>query len=92
MLCGVTGATSQGARMQRVKVNSKFQIALPTSVRTQLGIQQGDELLIDVRGNHVVLMREPKDYAAALAGLHADVWEGVDPQAYVRGLRDACSH
>ena len=78
--------------MQRVKVSSKFQIALPSSVRKRLGIQQGDELLVEVRGNHIVLMREPPDYAAALAGLHADVWEGIDPQAYVEDLRETCGH
>ena len=76
--------------MSTVKVSSKFQIALPAAVRRRLGIKQGDRLLIDVRGNHILLMREPDDYAAALAGLHADVWSGVDPQEYIRREREAC--
>jgi AbrB family looped-hinge helix DNA binding protein len=84
--------SSTEAKMQRVKVSSKFQIALPSSVRKRLDIRQGDELIVDVRGSHIVLMREPQDYAAALAGLHADVWEGIDAQAYVRELREACDH
>ena len=78
--------------MQSVKVSSKFQIALPASARKRLGIKPGDRLLVEVSGNHLLLMRQPEDYAAALAGLHADVWDGVDPQQYIRELREACSH
>jgi AbrB family looped-hinge helix DNA binding protein len=75
--------------VQTVKVSSKFQIALPARVRKQLEIRPGDRLLVDVRGDHIMLMREPEDYAAALKGLHAEVWEGVDPQEYIRRERDA---
>ena len=75
--------------MQAVKVSNKFQIAVPAEVRRRLGIKQGDRLLVDVRGNHVLLMREPEDYAAALAGLHAEVWSGIDPQEHVRREREA---
>ena len=75
--------------MQKVKVSGKFQIALPAAVRRQLGIERGDHLLVDVRGKHILLMREPEDYAGALAGLHAEIWEGVDPLEYVRREREA---
>jgi len=75
--------------VQTVKVSSKFQIALPARIRKQLEIKQGDRLLVDVRGDHIMLMPEPKNYAAALKGLHAEVWAGVDPQEYVRRERDA---
>ena len=79
----------EGVRVQTVKVSDKFQIAVPAAIRKQLGIKRGDHLLVDVRGDHIVLMREPSDYAAELAGLHAEVWEGVDPQEYVRREREA---
>lgn len=75
--------------MQTVKVSDKFQIAVPAQARRRLGIKRGDRLLVDVRGDHIVLMREPDDYAERLAGLHADVWAGVDPQEYVRREREA---
>ena len=75
--------------MQTVKVSSKYQVAVPAAARRQLGIREGDRLLVDVRGNHLLLMREPDDYAKALAGLHAEVWSGVDPQEYVRREREA---
>ena len=75
--------------MQAVKVSDKFQIAIPAAVRRQLGIKRGDRLLVDVRGDHILLMREPDDYAEKLAGLHTEVWSGVDPQEYVRREREA---
>jgi AbrB family looped-hinge helix DNA binding protein len=86
------GAKPAGDAMQRIKVGRQFQIALPANVRRELGSQPGDQLPVEVRGNHLLLMREPEDYAAALAGLHAEVWDGIDPQAYIRELREACSH
>lgn len=70
-------------------MSSKFQIAVPAAARRQLGIKQGDHLLVDVQGDHLVLLPKPEDFAAALAGRHAEVWAGVDPDEYVRGERDA---
>ena len=75
--------------MQSVKVSDKFQIAVPASVRRALGIKRGDRLLVDIRGNQIVLRREPSDYATELAGLHAEIWEGVDPNEYIRHEREA---
>ncbi|MBI4494319.1 MAG: AbrB/MazE/SpoVT family DNA-binding domain-containing protein [Chloroflexi bacterium] len=75
--------------MQAVKVSNKFQIAIPAAVRRRLGIKRGDRLLVDVRGDHVLLMREPENYSAKLAGLHAEVWSGVDAREYVRREREA---
>ncbi|MGH2350673.1 MAG: AbrB/MazE/SpoVT family DNA-binding domain-containing protein [Chloroflexota bacterium] len=75
--------------MQTVKVSGKFQIAVPATARRRLGIKEGDRLLVDIRGNHLLLMREPEDYAKTLAGLHAEVWSGIDPLEYVQGERDA---
>ena len=73
--------------MQTVKVGSKFRITLPAEARRRLGIRPGDRLICDVRRNHVLLMREPESYAERLAGLHAEMWAGVDPVEYVRGER-----
>ncbi len=73
----------------RVKVSSRYQIAIPSVVRRKLGIRTGDRLLVDVRGDHVILMPEPEDFARHLQGLHREVWEGEDPQEYVRRERAA---
>jgi len=76
-------------KRQTVKVSSRYQIAVPQSVRQQLGIASGDRLLVEVRGNTIILLPEPDNYVAHLAGLHADVWNGVDTDAYMRAERDA---
>jgi len=74
--------------MDSASTDGPFQITVPLAVRRQLGIKRGDRLLIGIRGEHVILMREPADYVAALAGLHAEVWEGVDAREYVRRERE----
>ncbi len=73
----------------RVKVSSRFQITVPSAIRKQLGIQSGDQLLIEVYAGHAVLIPEPENYARKLRGLHSEVWQGVDTDAYLRGEREA---
>ncbi len=73
----------------RVKVSNRFQIAVPAEARRRLSIKEGDHLLVDVREDSIVLVPEPRDYAARLRGLHREVWEGVEPQEYVRQEREA---
>ena len=73
----------------RVKVSSKHQISMPSEARKRLRIKAGDHLLVDVRDGYIILMPEPKDYSQHLQGLHREVWEGVDPQEYVRQEREA---
>lgn len=78
--------------LQTVKVSSKHQIALPAAVRRELGIETGDELLVAVSAGHVVLVpkpQSPREWAKRLAGLHKEMWEGIDPREYVRTERKA---
>ena len=73
----------------RVKVSSRYQIAVPAAARKRLQITRGDRLLVDVRDGYLVLIPEPRDYSKRLRGLHREVWEGVEPQEYVRQEREA---
>ena len=73
----------------RVKVSSRYQIAVPAAARKRLQIRRGDRLLVDVRDGYLVLIPEPRDYSKRLRGLHREVWEGVEPQEYVRQEREA---
>ncbi len=75
--------------MARVKVSNRYQIAVPSAVRKTLHIEAGDHVLIEVRNGHAILVPEPADYSEHLRGLHREVWEGVDPEEYVRGEREA---
>jgi AbrB family looped-hinge helix DNA binding protein len=72
-----------------VKVSSRYQIAVPKLARQLLGIERGDRLLVEVKRGILLLVPEPKDYVAHLAGLHRQVWEGVETEEYLRGEREA---
>ena len=66
-----------------VKVSRRYQIAVPAVVRQQLNIQSGDRLLVDVQDGMIILLPQPEEYARHLAGLHHEIWEGVDAQKYI---------
>ena len=70
-----------------VKLSAKHQIVIPREVRQQLGLAAGDGLLVEVRGNTIVLVARPRSYAKRLCGLHREVWGNVDATAYVSGER-----
>ncbi|MFQ5614119.1 MAG: AbrB/MazE/SpoVT family DNA-binding domain-containing protein [Anaerolineae bacterium] len=72
-----------------VKVSNRFQIALPSLARKRLNIQAGDRLLVDVQDNMIILLPQPQDYVDHLAGLHRDIWRGVDTAVYLREEREA---
>jgi AbrB family looped-hinge helix DNA binding protein len=72
-----------------VKVSSRYQIAVPQAARRQLNIQRGDRLLVDIQDELIVLIPAPTDHTAQLAGLHKEIWQDIDADAYLRGERDA---
>jgi AbrB family looped-hinge helix DNA binding protein len=72
-----------------VKVSNRYQIALPSKARKQLNIQAGDRLLVDIQEGLIVLSPQPHNYVEYLAGLHQEIWEGVDTTAYLQQEREA---
>ena len=72
-----------------VKVSSRYQISIPRIARERLNIRSDDRLLVDVQDGLLILAPQPQDYAAHLAGLHRDVWAGLDTTAYLDGEREA---
>ena len=72
-----------------VKVSNRYQIALPSIARKQLNIQAGDRLLVDIQEGLIVLSPQPHNYVEYLAGLHQEIWEGVDTTAYLQQEREA---
>jgi len=73
----------------RVQVTDDFLVAVPDEARRRLNIERGDNLLVEVRDNAIILMPEPHDYARRLRGLHREVWEGIEANEYVRQEREA---
>jgi AbrB family looped-hinge helix DNA binding protein len=62
--------------MQKVKVTRKGQTTIPIEIREQLGIKEGDELMVEATNQGVYFKRIPKltDCAGIFAG-HANVEE-----------------
>ncbi len=44
--------------MEESTVTSKHQVTIPKKIREQTGIQMGDTLLFEARGDHVLLRRK----------------------------------
>lgn len=74
-----------------VKVSQKYQIAIPSYARKLLVIEAGDRLLVDVQDGLLLLIPEPADYVAQLAGLHHEVWQDVNTAVYLNEERSACT-
>lgn len=73
--------------METVEVSEQYQITLPSGTRRELGIEAGDRLMAVVQGGMLLLMPQPRDYVQAMAGLHREVWQGIDTTAYLREER-----
>lgn len=71
--------------MYEVKLSSKNQIVIPREARNALRAKAGDKLLVVVRGNTVILLRKPKQYSKAIAGLG----RGLYPLDYLKREREA---
>jgi AbrB family looped-hinge helix DNA binding protein len=62
--------------MQKVKVTRKGQTTIPIEIREQLGIKEGDELMVEATEHSVVFKKIPRieDCVGMFAG-HASVEE-----------------
>jgi AbrB family looped-hinge helix DNA binding protein len=72
-----------------VKVSNRYQISLPSVTRKQLNIRAGDRLLVDVQEGMIILLPQPQDYVEHLAGLHREIWQGLDTTEYLKQEREA---
>jgi AbrB family looped-hinge helix DNA binding protein len=71
-----------------VTLSSKNQIAIPKSARKKLAIGPGDQLILDVEKDSLILKPKPKSYSKHLRGLHGAIWHEVDATEYVRKERE----
>lgn len=72
-----------------IKISKRYQISVPAAARDRLNLQSGDRLIVDIQDGMLILLPLPRRFADHLAGLHREIWEGVDAQAYVDQERDA---
>ena len=70
-----------------VKLSSKFQVVIPQQARTALNLAAGDELLVLVKEDRIVMVPRPKSFTDKLAGLHKEIWQ--DSESYLKSERDS---
>lgn len=71
--------------MHEVKLSAKNQIALPREVRDALKVKAGSRLIIIIRGDTAIILRKPKRYSKAMAGMA----RGIYPSDYLQRERDS---
>lgn len=57
--------------IQAIRVRRKGQITLPADIRDELGLREGDRLMIERRGKEIVLV-SPEDVVDPTAGIFKD--------------------
>ncbi|MFQ6134169.1 MAG: AbrB/MazE/SpoVT family DNA-binding domain-containing protein [Armatimonadota bacterium] len=72
----------------RAKLSTKNQVVIPKAIRDKLGIQSGDVLLLRAEDGILYAVPEPQDWATALQGVGAEIWDGVEVKEYIRQLRE----
>lgn len=60
------------------KLSTKNQIVIPKEARQAMGVKGGDELLVVVKNDLMLIMPQPKRYAKALQGMA----KGIYPTEY----------
>jgi AbrB family looped-hinge helix DNA binding protein len=60
--------------MAQVTLSSKNQIVIPREARKALGLKAGDQLLVVVRGESVMVLKKPKSFHKAIRGLGAGIY------------------
>ena len=71
--------------MADTTLSSKNEIVIPREARQALGRKPGDKLLVVVRGQHLIVMKKLKSFAAALCGIA----RGVYPEDYLHKERES---
>ena len=60
------------------KLSSKYQIVIPKKIRKKLNLNSGDELIMKVEDDKIIMRPKPKSYTEYMLGLGKEVWETGD--------------
>ena len=71
--------------MPHATLSAKNQIVIPRDAREALGLKAGDQLLVVVRGDKVIVLQKPKNHHSAIRGLKS----GQYPSGYLKKERDS---
>lgn len=75
--------------MSVVAVSKKWQVVIPKAVRERIrGLKPGGRVEVRCEDERIVIVPLERSVVSTLYGLGADVWKGIDPVRYQRGLRE----
>jgi AbrB family looped-hinge helix DNA binding protein len=60
--------------MATATLSAKHQIVIPREARQALRLKAGDQIVVVVRGDKVLLLQKPKAYHAAIRGAGREVY------------------
>lgn len=63
--------------MRRTRLSSKSQITLPADYRRRLGVEPGEELLMDFQDDRIVLLKNSGSALDELRALPPEIWAGA---------------
>ena len=72
--------------MPTARLSSKSQIVIPAEIRRRLGIEPGDELLVEVEDDRIVIRKSSKSALERLAGFAGPRWRGYADE--IQRMRD----
>ncbi len=72
--------------MTQATIGSRYQVVIPRREREQLGLKSHARVLVEARGDHLVI--RPL-IAGAARGIGRELRDGTDATAYIRQLRAA---
>jgi len=73
------------ALVETVTVTSKGQVTIPSRLRRELGIVEGERLLIVREGNAIKIIPVPK--LSKLAGVDEEIFRGKKPSEEIEAVR-----
>ncbi|MFH1562125.1 MAG: AbrB/MazE/SpoVT family DNA-binding domain-containing protein [Nitrospirota bacterium] len=56
------------------KLSSKYQIVIPKKIRKKLNLNSGDELIMKVEDDKIIMRPKPKSYTEYMLGLGKEIW------------------
>ena len=71
--------------VETVTVTSKGQITIPSGLRKELKIVEGEKLLVIREGNVIKMLPVPK--LSEMAGIDKEVFQGKKPSADIEAMR-----
>lgn len=70
-----------------VRLSSKYQMVIPLEARQALSPSAGDELLVLIKPDRIVIIPKPRNFTRMMAGLHREIWRGA--HSYLQDERES---